>query len=55
MNVVAWNNGQHHKSGAGYGLKVAVADRDQYFDQSWDTISLVLPDGVEIDVNISKD
>jgi len=22
MNVTAWNNGQHHPSGAAYGLKI---------------------------------
>jgi hypothetical protein len=31
MIVTAYNNGQHHPSGAGYGLRLSVKDRDKYF------------------------
>lgn len=55
MKVVAWNNGQHHASGAGYGFKVARTDRDRFFETSWESVILVLPNGIEIDVNIAKD
>lgn len=55
MKVVAWNNGRHHVSGAGYGLKVARADRDQFFDTSWESVIVTLPNGIEIDVNTAKD
>lgn len=56
MIVTAWNNGSHHKSGAGYGLKLTIADRDQYFKREWGTVTLELegyPKPVE--VNIDKD
>jgi len=55
MKVVAWNNGQHHASGAGYGLKVDQADRDRFFDKSWDSVILVLPGGSEVDINVAKE
>ena len=35
MIVTAWNNGQHHPSGAGYGLKLQAEDRDRYFRKEW--------------------
>jgi hypothetical protein len=55
MNVTAWNNGQHHASGAGYGVKVAAQDRDVYFNNSWTSVFISLP-GVsgEVEVNINK-
>ena len=42
MFVTAWNNGRHHASGAGYGLKVAIADRDRCFDPEEDSVVLEL-------------
>ncbi len=42
MIVTAWNNGRHHASGAGYGLKVAIADRDRYFDPEVASVVLEL-------------
>jgi hypothetical protein len=53
--VTAWNNGAHNKSGAGYGVKLEVRDRDRFFRREWKTIILELegfPD--EIEVNIVK-
>ena len=55
MEVVAWNNGQHHESGAGYGIKLDASDRDQFFDKSWESVLLVLPGGNEVAINIAKD
>ena len=55
MKVTAWNNGSHHASGAGYGLKVAHTDRDRFFQKSWKSVVIVLPNGEEFDVNIAKD
>ena len=43
MRATAWNNGAQHASGAGYGLKVQVKDRDRYFDQAWTEIVLEIP------------
>jgi hypothetical protein len=53
--VTAWNNGQHHASGAGYGFKVSLKDRDKHFERGWKTVALKLP-GVEhlVHVNIEK-
>ncbi len=55
MEVTAWNNGRHHASGAGYGLKIRVPDRDHYFSQSWSNVFLSLPDKVDpIEINLAK-
>jgi hypothetical protein len=52
--VTAWNNGQHHKSGAGYGLKVTEADRDHYFRRNWSDVELEL-EGHDRLVNVNVD
>ncbi len=55
MIVTAWNNGQHHPSGAGYGLKITVADRDRYFHREWRSVTLILEGQTQpIEINISK-
>jgi hypothetical protein len=55
MQVTAWNNGQYYKSGAGYGLKITVSDRDRLFRKDWKTVFLTLPDtDEEAEVNIAK-
>lgn len=43
MIWTAWNNGEHHQSGAGYGMKVSIEDRDRYFKRSWNTALIELP------------
>jgi len=53
----AWNNGRHAASGAGYGLKVPIPDRNLYFDRKWTSVLLQLSrDGIyiETEVSISK-
>lgn len=53
----AWNNGQHSRSGSGYGVKVPIEDRAAYFNRSWKTVTLVLPleDGSrEVQLNVAK-
>ncbi len=56
MIVTAWNNGEHHKTGAGYGVKIDVADRDQFFQRDWKSIILEIEGKPEkIEVNIEKD
>lgn len=53
--ATAWNNGQHHRSGAGYGLKISAADRDRYFRREWGTVELRMIGGAEpIRINIDK-
>jgi hypothetical protein len=38
MRVTAWNNGSHHSTGAGYGIRVSPDDRDSYFSCGWDCV-----------------
>jgi hypothetical protein len=45
MIWVGWSNGTPSSSGAGYGLRVAPADRGTYFRRSWPTVTLVLMGG----------
>ena len=57
MIWTAWNNGKHHPSGAGYGLKVDPKDRDQHFSGNWDCVLIDLPRGttlVTVRANIVK-
>jgi hypothetical protein len=53
----AWNNGKHHESGAGYGLKLSMEGRDRHFKKAWRTVKFLLP--VEggfktVELNIDK-
>jgi hypothetical protein len=54
MIVTAWNNGLHNPSGAGYGLKVSVSDRDRYFKREWKFITLEL-EGWDSAIKINVD
>ena len=54
MIVTAWNNGRHYKTGAGYGLKLSVADRDRHIRRNWKTVVVELPNGQKIEANIDK-
>jgi hypothetical protein len=38
MRVTAWNNGSHHSTGAGYGVRISLDDRDLYFSRGWDHV-----------------
>lgn len=55
ITATAWNNGQHHRSGAGYGLKISATDRDRYFRREWRTVQLSIGTDATILVNIDKD
>ena len=55
MEVTAWNNGQHHTTGAGYGFKLSIEDRDRFFNKEWQSIFLSIPDATgEVEINIAK-
>lgn len=55
IQATAWNNGSHHRTGAGYGLKVSIADRDRHFKREWRRVELVVPGVIGvIKVNIDK-
>jgi len=48
MQVRARNSGAHHRSGAGYGLKIRVEDRDSIFEPAWTDIVLTIPGEGEV-------
>lgn len=54
MKVTAFNNGGHHKSGGGFGLRIPIEDRDQYFIKSWGSVFVHLPNKVVVEININK-
>lgn len=54
MIVTAWNNGSFHTSGAGYGLKIDITDRDRFFNREWESVMLELEGEAPIRVNIKK-
>src|SRR2546421_12951737 len=54
MWVTAWSNGQPRASGAGYGLRVARADRDRYFKRGWSKVQLLFNDGDAASVPLSE-
>jgi hypothetical protein len=43
MKAKAWNNGRHHPSGAGYGVKLSAGDRDRWFQKDWAAIRIQVP------------
>jgi hypothetical protein len=54
MEVTAWNNGKHSQTGAGYGVKLSIQDRDHAFDRRWDAVTIELEDGPSVHVNVAK-
>ena len=40
--ATAWNNGQWSPTGAGYGLKIPIGDRNRHFRREWHTVTLRL-------------
>ena len=50
-----WNNGKHHLTGAGYGLKISLENRDRFFNRNWQTVILHLQGYHRpIEVNVAK-
>ena len=57
MIAIAWNNGAHKPTGAGYGLKLSIVDRDKHFHRRWKSVILEIPrrsGRIEVEVNVSK-
>ena len=49
------NNGKYYSTGAGYGLRVDLKDRDRYFKKEWEKVILELDgEGKPILVNVNK-
>ena len=53
MLVTCWNNGGHHQSGSGYGIRFRIEDRGRYFQRVWESVILQI-EGEEFSVQISK-
>ena len=55
MIVTAWNNGDWHATGAGYGVKVRPEDRDRFFKKTWKSITLTFEGSkTKARVNVAK-
>jgi hypothetical protein len=57
MIWTGWNNGKKHPTGAGYGFKVPIVDRDRIFKPEWRRIVVELPTpswGIVTEVNVAK-
>jgi hypothetical protein len=54
MRATGWNNGAWHASGAGYGIKIDLDDRNHFFQKTWSDVQIELPSGVTTTVNISE-
>jgi len=55
MEVTAWNNGKHSSTGAGYGFKISLEDRDRFFKKEFGKVLIKIPSHAEeIEVNIDK-
>jgi hypothetical protein len=48
MTVKAWTNGRRHRTGAGYGIRIARADRDIFFKPIPSIVIIDLPNGKRI-------
>jgi len=58
MIWTAWNNGDYHPTGAGYGFKLTAQDRDRHLDRSWQSVFIELPSGedfITVEANIAKE
>lgn len=54
MYVTAWSNGRPLRTGAGYGIRLFVGDRDLFFDPHWSDVSVDVADGGPALVPLSR-
>lgn len=55
MVVTAFNNGGHHRSGGGYGVRIKKEDRERYFQNDWKTVFVRIGNtGCTAEINIDK-
>jgi hypothetical protein len=55
MIVTAWNNGNWSSTGAGYGLKIKIQDRDSCFNRNDVSVFIHIEGKINpIEVNIAK-
>jgi hypothetical protein len=53
MVVTGWNNGTKRLTGAGYGLRITENDRNVFFQRSWSSVIVDLPNGTTVNPNLS--
>ena len=53
MRVTAWASAVKKTTGAGYGLRVSRADRDEHFRPEWQEVLLEIADGPKIVVPLA--
>ena len=53
MKATGWQGGPASTTGAGYGIRVSLSDRDAYFDRKWCSVRLGIG-GRETIVRISS-
>ena len=53
MIVKGWKASPDNRTGAGYGIRIAHKDRDQYFQRRWASVTIELEDEETVDVNLS--
>ena len=54
MRVTGWSNGEPRPSGAGYGVRLAGHDRDEYFDPGWQEVIVTPGRGETVSVALSR-
>lgn len=54
MTVTGWAGGSPNVvSGGGYGIKLSLSDRDEHFRRSWQSVTILLDGGPEVQVAVS--
>jgi hypothetical protein len=53
MRATGWSNGRPLSSGAGYGLRISVSDRDRFFHSDWDHVLLEVDGSRQVVVRLS--
>lgn len=53
MRVTAWSNGSPRPSGSGYGVRLAVEDRERYFDHAWSDVLVNIDQGEAVQIQLS--
>lgn len=53
MRARGWSNGKPSVTGAGYGVAISTADRDQSFDKGWSEVRIDLDGRETIEVALT--
>ena len=54
VRVICWSNGQPLPSGAGYGVRLSIQDRDDCFDPGWLDVIVSLDQGETVSLALSR-